>query len=262
MVRLEKIVIQGFKSFKRKTAIPFPTGFSVVTGPNGSGKSNVSDSISFVLGRTSSKSMRAKKTQDLIFHGSTSKKGSPEARVTLYFNNNKKELPFDDKIVTVSRRVNKNGVSTYRLNGKIVTRQQMVDVLMQVGIKPDGHNIIQQGDVNQIVEMDPTQRRQIIDNISGISEYEEKKQKALKELGKIEERVREAEILLNEKTSTMEKLEKERNAAVRYKELEKELENVRSAVVWKEFNESEKGMSDIQEKLVVALVAKTLRPVS
>ena len=92
MVRLEKIVIQGFKSFKRKTAIPFPTGFSVVTGPNGSGKSNVSDSISFVLGRTSSKSMRAKKTQDLIFHGSTSKKGSPEARVTLYFNNSKKEL--------------------------------------------------------------------------------------------------------------------------------------------------------------------------
>jgi len=249
MVRLEKIVIQGFKSFKRKTAIPFPFGFSVVTGPNGAGKSNVGDAISFVLGRTSSRSMRAKKTQDLIFHGSTSKKASPEARVTLYFNNNKKELPFDDKTVTVSRRVNLNGVSTYRLNGRVVTRQQMIDVLMQVGIKPDGHNIIQQGDVNQIVEMDAVQRRQIIDNISGISEYDEKKQKALKELSKIEERVREAEILLNEKTSTMEKLEKERNAAVRYRDLEKELNNLRSAVILKEYSESENGIVDIDEKL-------------
>lgn len=250
MVRLEKIVIQGFKSFKRKTAIPFPFGFSVITGPNGSGKSNVGDAISFVLGKTSSKSLRAKKTQNLIFHGSTSKKSSPEARVTLYLNNEKKELPFEDKNVTISRRTNNKGVSTYRLNGRVVTRQQMVDVMIQAGISPEGHNIIQQGDVNQIVEMDPIQRRQIIDNISGISEYEEKKQKALKELGKIEERVREAEILLNEKTSTMEKLAKERDAALRYKQLEQDLNNTRSALLWKEYSESERGIGDVEEKLI------------
>lgn len=249
MVRLEKIVIQGFKSFKRKTAIPFPFGFSVITGPNGSGKSNIGDAVSFVLGRTSTKSLRAKKAQDLIFHGSKSKKSSPEARVTLYFNNAKKEFPFEDRTVTISRRINQRGVSTYRLNGRIVTRQQMTDVLTQVSIDPNGHNIIQQGDVNQLVEMDSVQRRQIIDGIAGISEYDEKKEKALKELSKIEERVREAEILLNEKTSTMEKLSNEKDAAIKYKELEKELENIRSAVVWKEYTESEKGITDIEEKL-------------
>jgi chromosome segregation protein len=212
--------------------------------------SNIGDAISFVLGRTSSRSLRAKKTQDLIFHGSTAKQAAPEARVALYFDNSKKELPFEEKEVSVSRRINQKGISTYRINGRVVTRQQMVDVLAQIGIKPDGHNIIQQGDVNQIVEMDPVQRRGIIDNISGISEYNDKKDKALKELTKIEERVREAEILLNEKAQTMERIEKDREAALKYRELEGELEKIRSAVIWKDFSESEQGMADIEKSVL------------
>ena len=153
MVRIERLVIQGFKSFKRKTSIPFPNGFSVITGPNGSGKSNIGDAISFVLGRTSSKSLRAKRAHELIFHGSETKQASEFAKVTLYFDNSSGLLPLEEKTVSVSRRINKNGVSVYRLNDKVVTRQQLVDILAQAGIHPDGHNIIQQGDVNKIVEM-------------------------------------------------------------------------------------------------------------
>ena len=249
MVRIERLVIQGFKSFKRKTSIPFPNGFSVITGPNGSGKSNIGDAISFVLGRTSSKSLRAKRAHELIFHGSETKQASEFAKVTLYFDNSSGLLPLEEKTVSVSRRINKNGVSVYRLNDKVVTRQQLVDILAQAGIHPDGHNIIQQGDVNKIVEMNPEERREIIDDIAGISEYDEKKAKAQKELEKIEEKVKEAEIILQEKFSVIEKLEKEREAAIAYRNLENELSKIKSALIWKEFSETEKSLEEIVKTL-------------
>lgn len=249
MVRLDKIVIQGFKSFKRKVSIPFPDGFSIITGPNGSGKTNVSDAVCFVLGKASSRDMRAKKAQDLIFHGSKKKEGSDYASVTLFFDNNDRRIPVDEKEVSISRKINTKGVSTYRLNGRVVNRQQIIDVLLQAGIHPEGHNIIQQGDVNQIVEMDAVERREVIDNIAGITDYEEKKQKAVKEMEKIEERVREADILLQERGFTMEKLKKERDAAMKYKELQADLEKIRAAVTLKAYNETKAEMDKISKDL-------------
>ncbi len=249
MVRLERIVIQGFKSFKRKTSIPFPPGFSVITGPNGSGKSNIGDSISFVLGRSSSKALRARKAHELVFQGSARKSASDDAKVALYFDNSQKILPLEEKSVCISRRLNKKGVSTYRLNGKVTTRQQIVDMFALADLSADGHNIIQQGDVNNIVEMDAVQRRKIIDEISGIGEYDEKRNKAQKELEKIDGRVREAEILINEKSAIMEKIKAERDAAILYKDYESELANVRAAVIWKEYSSSMKSVEENEKEI-------------
>ncbi|MCK4714745.1 MAG: chromosome segregation protein SMC, partial [Candidatus Aenigmarchaeota archaeon] len=249
MARLEKIVLQGFKSFKRKTSIPFPEGFSVITGPNGSGKSNIGDSVAFVLGKSSSKALRAKKSQDLVFHGSQRKGGSDYAKVSMYFDNSDRSLPLEEKMVSISRRISKKGVSTYRMNGRVVTRQQIVDMFALAGVTADGHNIIQQGDVTKIVEMDSEQRRQIIDEISGISEFNEKKHKAEKELTRIEERVREAEIIINEKASIMEKIKAERDAAMRYRELEAELAMTRAALVWKDYSRAKSSMESIEQDL-------------
>jgi chromosome segregation protein len=249
MVRLQRLVIQGFKSFKRKVSVPFSPGFSVVTGPNGSGKSNLGDAISFVLGRTSSRTLRAKKAQDLIFHGSRKKTGSDFARVMIYFDNSSRALPMEEDPVSISRRINKKGVSTYRLNGRVITRQQVVDIFSQAGIHPDGHNIIQQGDVNQIVEMDATERREIIDEISGIAEYDEKKRKAEKELEQIGVRIREAEILLQEKFNVIEKLRAERDSALKYRRYEEELEKARAALVWKDFSGARKSLESVNERL-------------
>lgn len=249
MVKIEKLVMQGFKSFKRKVSIPFPVGFSVITGPNGSGKTNVSDAVCFVLGKTSSRDLRAKKTHNLIFHGSKEKAGSDYANVMLYFDNSDSVLPIKEKTVSISRKINQKGVSTYRLNGKIVTRQQILGVLSQGGINPNGHNIIQQGDVNQIVEMDATSKREIIDEISGILEYDEKKQKAEKELEKIGERVREAEILLQEKENVMEKLKNERDVAVEYKKLTDDLEKIKASIVLKACSENEKNLNEVSKNL-------------
>jgi chromosome segregation protein len=249
MARLERIVLQGFKSFKRKTSIPFPAGFSVITGPNGSGKTNLGDAVAFVLGKSSSKALRARKAQDLVFHGSQRKSGADYAKVSMYFDNSAKSLPLDEGTVSISRRINRKGVSTYRMNGRVVTRQQIVDMFALAGISADGHNIIQQGDVNKIVEMDAEQRKQIIDEISGIHEFDEKKAKAEKELAKIEERVREAEILINEKAGIMEKLRAERDAALKYRELESELARIRAALIWKDYSGARKSMESIDNEL-------------
>ncbi|NOX71237.1 MAG: chromosome segregation protein SMC [Candidatus Micrarchaeota archaeon] len=249
MIRLEKISMQGFKSFKRPTSIILPTNFSVITGPNGSGKSNIADAISFVIGKTSSRVLRAKKSQDLIFSGSKKKNSAEYAKVTLYFSNKDRILPFDEDDVTISRKINKSGVSTYRLNGKIVTRQQILDVFLKARIQAGGHNILKQGDITNIIEMDPTERRSIIDEISGITEYEEKKRKALNELEKIAVKVREAEIVLEQKEEIMERLSAEREIALKYKDLESELNQIRLVAIWKEYSSAEKGIEEIEEKI-------------
>ncbi|MBU2520105.1 MAG: chromosome segregation protein SMC [Nanoarchaeota archaeon] len=249
MAKLERLVLQGFKSFKRKASVPFPSGFSVVTGPNGSGKSNIGDAISFVLGKTSSRLMRAKKSQELIFHGGKKKGGSEYAIVTLYFDNHDNNLPLPEKNPSISRRINQKGVSTYRLNGKVVTRQQIVDIFAQAGIHHDGHNIIQQGDVTQIVEMDAVERREILDEISGIAEYDDKKKKAEKELEKIDDKVKEAEIILNEKVQIIEKLKTDRDAALEYKKAVDNLDKIRNASALKSYDEAEKGLEISSKKI-------------
>jgi len=249
MVRLEKIVVQGFKSFKRPTSMAFPHNFAVVTGPNGCGKSNVGDSIAFVLGKTSPKNLRAKKAQDLIFHGGSRKKPSDYAKVNLMFSNDGKILPFDDEQISVSRRLNKGGISSYKLNGKISTRQRILDIFVQARMNPGGHNMIRQGDVTKVIEMNPVERRQIIDEISGIREYDEKREQALKQFEKVEEKVREAEIILEQKEEIIEKLRKDRDSALEYKKLTNELELVKSTIVWKDFTSSEKNIGNIEKGL-------------
>jgi chromosome segregation protein len=249
MVRLEKIVLHGFKSFKRPTSMVFPSNFSVITGPNGCGKSNLGDSIAFVLGRASSKHLRAKKASDLVFHGSRNKPPSEYAKVNLVFSNHSKALPMDEKDVTVTRRLNKEGVSSYRVNGKITTRQQILDIFTQARLNPGGHNVIKQGDVSKMIDMNPLERREIIDEISGITEYDQKRNQALKELEKVEGKVREAEIILEQKEEIIDKLKRDRDSAIEYQKLNNELELVKSTIIWKEFTSAERNIGSIEREI-------------
>ncbi len=241
--------MQGFKSFKRPVTMPFPTNFAVVTGPNGSGKSNLSDCISFVMAKGSSKQIRAKKAGDLVFHGSKKKKPSDYAKVKLTFSNDKETLPVKEEKVHVARRLNKEGISTYRMNGKVTSRQKILDIFSQARLNPGGHNIIKQGDVTRIVEMNAIQRRSIIDEISGISEYDEKKEKAMKELERVAEKVREAEIILEQKEGIIEKMKEDRDAAIRYRSMEEELENIKAAITWKEYSLAKKHINVSDEEI-------------
>jgi chromosome segregation protein len=224
MVYIKKITTKGFKSYGNRTvSVTFSKNFTSIVGPNGSGKSNIIDAISFVLGRLSTKSMRAVVLSDLIFTGSKKMNPAKYAEVSLYLDNSHGELPFDRKQVIISRSVDTSGKSVYRVNRKRETRTYVVDILSQIGVFPEGHNIIMQGDITRFIKMSSWERRGVIEEISGIAEYSERRERGDRELAKAEDNIARVELVLNEVQKQMERLETEKNDALRYKFLKDEI---------------------------------------
>jgi len=242
--------MNGFKSFGKETEIPFNNSLNTVVGVNGSGKSNISDAICFVLGRLSAKSMRAKKTTGMIFLGTKSMKPSHEARVDIVFDNSDRSFSFDVSEVKISRIAKKDGQSDYKLNDKSITRQQILDVLAQAGIDPYGFNIVLQNEISRFVEMNGEERRQIIEEVAGISVYEIRKQQSLKELEKTEQKLVEAAAALKERTLYMKNLEEERANALKYQETENLLKREKASLVYKNIKEK-KGEKDKVETQIL-----------
>ncbi|RLJ03124.1 MAG: hypothetical protein DRP11_01640 [Candidatus Aenigmatarchaeota archaeon] len=249
MVRIDRISMQGFKSFANRVQIPFPAGFNVICGPNGSGKSNVVDAVTFVLGTLSTKAIRAGKLEDLIFKGGKNREGASKAVVSLYLDNSDGSIPGEGPEVKITRQVNRDGNSLYKLNGRTVTRKTIVEILSSARIHADGHNIIMQGDVTNLIKMSPLQRREIIDEVSGIAEFDDKKAKAEKELQKVDEKLKEARIILNEKLRNLRKLEKEKEDAQRYQRYQEDLKRVSASISKKEVETAQERLKDVEERL-------------
>ncbi|MDP1695772.1 MAG: chromosome segregation SMC family protein [archaeon] len=220
MTYIKKLVMQGFKSFAKKTEIPFDKGINIVLGPNGSGKSNISDALCFVLGRLSMKSMRAAKSKNMLFMGSPFVKPAREASVEIVFDNSDKTFNVERDEISIERIVKHNGQGAYRINGETKTRTDVIEMLAHAGIDPYGFNIILQGQIQSIVKMHPEDRRKIVEEVAGISIYESRKEKSLRELGKTDERLKEINAILRERTSYLRNLDNERAQALKFKELE------------------------------------------
>jgi len=249
MARIEKLEMQNFKSFSRKTQITFPSNFLTICGPNASGKSNVLDAVCFVLGRSSAKGLRADRMMEMIFHGTTTKSPSESAKVSIHFDNSKNEFPIDDNKIIISRRVNRKGISMYKLNGRTVTKETIKEILRPARIQSEGHNIILQGDVTNVIEMSPLERREIIDEISGIKEFDEKREKSQRELMTVEERIKESSIILNERRSNLVRLEEERKSAQEYQKLTKELDKLRASLAKQKLESAESAMKKLDDRI-------------
>jgi chromosome segregation protein len=211
-LHITELEIDNFKSFSRKTKIPFLEGFTVISGPNGSGKSNIIDSILFVLALSSSRNLRAEKLTDLINLNS----GKNIAEVAIAFSDGTK----------IRRRIKKTGNGYYSynyLNDRLCKQSDIVDHLAKFGIIPHGYNVVMQGDVTRIMEMSDFERRKIIDEIAGVSEFDTKKQQSLSELDVVRERIEREELLLIELTKRANELKKEREHALEYQKWQKEL---------------------------------------
>lgn len=204
--------IDNFKSFAKKTKIPFLEGFSVISGPNGSGKSNIIDSILFVLALSSSRNLRAEKLTDLINLNS----GRNTAEVSLEFSDGTK----------IRRRIKRTGNGYYSynyLNERLCKQSDIVEHLAKHGIIPHGYNVVMQGDVTRIMEMSDFERRKIIDEIAGVAEFDTKKQQSLAELEIVRERIEREDLLLIELARRAHELKKEREHALEYQKWQKEL---------------------------------------
>ncbi len=210
---IRKITLKNFKSFKR-AEITFDYPFVAISGPNGSGKSNIVDSILFCLGLTSStKALRADRLTDLI------RIGCDEAEVEITFDNG----------LRIKRRIKKTDkgyYSYYYVNGKSVSYSEVEKTLEDIGLNND-YNVVMQGDVTRIAEMTPIQRRKIIEDIAGISEFDEKKEKALQELEVVRENIEKLDAVISEVNARLESLRKDREEALRYKSLLEERERYR-----------------------------------
>ncbi len=239
----------GFKSFPRKTEIPFAKDINVVLGPNGSGKSNITDALCFVLGRLSVKSMRAAKSTNLIFMGTKSIGPSKEASVEIIFDNSDNTFSIPEKEISIKRIVRKNGQSLYKINHQTKTRQEILTLLSQSGIDPHGFNIILQGEIQNFVKMHNEERRKVIEEVSGISVYESRKEKSLKELEKTEEKLKQVLTVLRERTAYLNNLEKERQEALRYKKLEKDVKILKASIISFELNSRKKHQERVLEEI-------------
>ena len=249
MTIIKSLKLNGFKSFAKHTEILFGTEFNCILGPNGSGKSNIMDALCFVLGKTSAKGLRAEKSANLIYNGG--KKGNPAktAEVTVTFDNSTEKLPLNEKEIIISRTIKSSGTSIYKINNQKRTRQEILDLLGAAKIEPDGHNIILQGDIVRFTQMKPAERKELIEEIAGISVYEEKKQKAMQELEKVQSKLSEAEIILTERGTYLRELKKERDQAVKYKELEKRIRESKATFIHRKIKDKEAKKEEIEKRI-------------
>ena len=245
MVYIKKLVMHGFKSFVRRTEVPFTPGINVILGPNGSGKSNVPDAMCFVLGRLSIKSIRAAKAGNLIFIGNKLAAPAKEASVEIVFDNSNRTFSVDSAEISIKRIVNRKGQSIYKINNETKTRQDILSLLAQAGIDPNGFNIILQGEIQNLVRMQSEERRKIIEEVSGISVYESRKEKSMKELEKTEEKLKEISAILRERTAYLNNLEKERQQALRFKKLESDVRRFKASIIYHSITEKKKELSTI-----------------
>jgi len=253
MTYIKKLAMHGFKSFVRKTELPFTPGINVVVGPNGSGKSNISDALCFVLGRLSIKSMRAAKAGNLIFLGSKSVPPAKEAVVEVIFDNSDKSFFFDKNEISIKRIVRKNGQSVYKIDNETKTRQEVLALLAQAGIDPNGFNIILQGEIQNFTKMHTEERRKIIEEVSGVSIYELKKEKALKELEKTDEKLKEISAILRERTAYLKNLEIERQQALKFKKLEADVKKLKASIINSDAEKNKKNISGLVSQIEAKL---------
>ncbi len=211
--------------------------------------SNIPDSICFVLGRLSIKSMRASRASKLIYHGGKEGKPAQFAKVSIVFDNANKEFPLPNQEIEISRIVKRNGNSIYKIGEETKTRQEILELLGQANIDPEGFNIIMQGQIDSIIRMPPDEKRQIIEEIAGISIYEVRKEKSLRELEKTEAQLKEVRTILNERRAYLNNLEKEREQALKYENLKNDIRKCKASIISKKIQDIRKEISGLNKEI-------------
>jgi len=184
---LRTLEMQGFKSFPDKTELTFGKGITAVVGPNGSGKSNISDAVRWVLGETSTKSLRGSKMEDVIFGGTSTRKPLGFAQVVLTLDNSDNSLKDKGEIVTVSRRYYRSGESEYKIDGEIVRRKDIHELFMDTGLGADGYSMVGQGKIDSIISAKNEDRRELFEEAAGISRFRHKRKDAERRLEQAQE---------------------------------------------------------------------------
>ena len=229
---LKSIKANGFKSFAEKIDIELTTGITGVVGPNGSGKSNIVDAIRWVLGEQSIKSLRGDGTMtDVIFQGSKSRNAAKRASVNLVFDNSDHYLNSDFNEIEVTRTVYNTGENEYSINNSKVRLKDITDLFIDSGVDKEAFNIISQGEVTNIVNSKPSERRVIFESAASVLKYKKRKEESLRKLEKTKDNLSKIDLLINEINETKAPLEEEAVKARKYLELKDKLKDIEIALI-------------------------------
>ncbi|GLY45328.1 hypothetical protein Llac01_07050 [Leuconostoc lactis] len=181
-MKLKSLEISGFKSFADKTVIEFMPGMTGIVGPNGSGKSNIIEAIRWVMGEQSAKDLRGTKMADIIFGGTNTRPALNRAEVSMTFDNTDHYIKSDFSEIRITRKLYRSGESSYQINGVESRLRDIHELFMDTGLGRESFSIISQGRVESIFNAKPEDRRSIIEEVAGVYQYKQNKQRAQKEL--------------------------------------------------------------------------------
>jgi chromosome segregation protein len=257
---LKSIKLDGFKSFANKTAFEFKKGITAIVGPNGSGKSNIVDAVRWVLGEQSVKSLRGgKEMSDVIFSGSDTKEALNKASVILTFDNTDKYLNSEFTELEIKRTIYKTGESEYFINNAKVRLKDIQDLFIDSGASSDSFNIISQGNIAEIVNSKPIDRRIIFESAAGVLKYKKRKEESLRKLEKTKDNLASVNLVIDELSTTVLPLKEEAEVARKYVELKEELKESEISLTTKDittYNEEYKKLKSEEEELQKELEKK------
>ena len=227
---LKSLTLKGFKSFADRTVMRFEPGVAAVVGPNGSGKSNISDAVLWVLGERNAKNLRGQSMEDVIFAGSSARKPVSVAEVELLLDNTDGTLPVDFAEVSIGRRMYRSGESEYLINGNVVRRMDVLDILHDSGMGTGTNSIISQGNLDSVLSSRPEDRRALIEEAAGILKHKERKAKSERKLAQMDTHLARVNDITAEVERQLKPLERKAKKARLHKDLSSELANLKLAL--------------------------------
>ena len=250
---LKSIKLDGFKSFANKTTFELNKGITAIVGPNGSGKSNIVDAVRWVLGEQSVKSLRGgNQMSDVIFSGSDSKEALNKASVTLTFDNSDKYLKSEFDELEIKRVVYKEGESEYYINNTKVRLKDIQDLFIDSGTSNEAFNIISQGNITEIVNSKPIDRRVIFESAAGVLKYKKRKEESIRKLEKTKDNLSSINLVIDELSQTVLPLKEQAEIAKKYVSLKEELKESEISLTTKDitsYNEEYKKLKKEEEEL-------------
>ncbi|EKE21422.1 MAG: Chromosome segregation protein SMC [uncultured bacterium] len=267
---LKKLEIAGFKSFANKTVVDFmpsdsieevsgingdgkkkKMGITAIVGPNGSGKSNIADAIRWVMGEQSMKNLRGKKSEDVIFAGSSNKGKLNYASVSLHLDNSDKKIPLDFTEVIIRRKIYRSGESEYLINGSKVRLVDVTDILAKAGVGKDSYSVVNQGMSDAVLNASVSERKSILEDAAGVKQYQIKKERALKKLEATSKNLLQVSALLGEIEPHLKILKRQADKAQKGAEIKNKLREIQEkyfAFLWYSFQtEKEESFKQKEE---------------
>ena len=246
---LKRLELNGFKSFAQKTVLEFPAGITAIVGPNGSGKSNVVDAIRWLLGEREAKSLRGARVEDLIFAGTPKRARLGQAQASLHFENRGNFFPVDSAELVVTRQISRDGISKYFLNKSEILLRDLIDFFAKARLGSRGLVVITQGNSDVFIRSNPSDRREMIEEILGLREYQIKKSDAERRLKNSEVNLDKARALIEEILPHLRSLKRQTARWEKRGELEEELKNLEDEFFGSQFQQLQQDYAVLEKEL-------------